>query len=83
MGTQAAVQNRDSHRLIVKHRGQGLRNHQSCDATVLTLTPGAASMTASGKRKEKKKHGSPSGDPSEGSFSSMSGLQRPNAVGNA
>lgn len=38
MGTEAAVQNQGSHRLTDKQRGQGLRNHESCDATVLTLT---------------------------------------------
>lgn len=37
VGTEAAVQNQGSHRLTEKHRGQGLRNRESCDATVLTL----------------------------------------------
>ena len=37
VGTEAAVQNQGSHRLTEKHRGQGLRNHESCDASVLTL----------------------------------------------
>lgn len=52
VGTEAAVQNQGSHRLTEKHRGQGLRNRLSCDATVLTLTTCAASLTASGMRRE-------------------------------
>lgn len=47
VGTEAAVQNQGSHRLTEKHRGQGLRNRESCDATVLTVTTSAASLTRS------------------------------------
>ena len=86
VGTEAAVQNQGSHRLTEKHRGQGLRNRESCDATVLTLMTSAASLTRSGiwrkrwRKRERKRALPVQRDPSEGSFSSMLGLQRPLCV---
>ena len=81
MGTEAAVQNQGSHRLTDKHRGQGLRNHESCDATVLTLMTSAALADRGGDMKRERKRVLPvQRDPSEGSFSAMLGLQRPLCV---
>lgn len=85
MGTEAAVQNQGSHRLTDKHRGQGLRNHESCDATVLTLTTSRCpadrgSGILSQRWRERKRVLPVQRDPSEGSFSSRLGLQRPLCV---
>lgn len=59
MGTEAAVQNQGSHRLTEKHRGQGLRNRQSCDATVLTLTTGRRRRSDRGTERRRETAGSP------------------------
>lgn len=64
VGTEAAVQNQGSHRLTEKRRGQGLRNHESRDATVLTLTTAATLQMRSGKAGSVPVQR----DPSEGSF---------------
>lgn len=85
MGTGAAVQIQGSHRLTKKHRGQGLRNRESHDATVLTLLtsccPADGEQQMEREMRRERKAGSPSSrDPSEGSFSSMLGLQRPLCV---
>lgn len=85
MGTEAAIQNQGSHRLTDKHRGQGLRNHESCDATVLTLTTSCCpadrgSGILSQRWRERKRVLPVQRDPSEGSFSSRLGLQRPLCV---
>lgn len=67
MGTEAAVQNQGSHRLTEKHRGQGLRNHESCDATVLTLMTSCcpADRERHMRETEREKAGSPSSEESQ------------------
>lgn len=61
VGTEATVQNQGSHRTTKKHRGQGLRNHESCDAAVLTQMTTAALLAWSEMWRERcrKREGSP------------------------